>query len=171
MHRKGVEVKRKSVRRTVYLGEQVQATVQEMLTAREIDFGTLVRQLLEQDLERWKRTSIQLTPKPKSTGGVVGRPMLSAKEKQFREQVRYIDGIYLQLENDYAREAGEFGRLFGRQLALYREAVESQDYDMVNWWFQNCRGRTNTDPSSKSCGRAGLRVTRSNLRLQVEMYG
>jgi hypothetical protein len=72
----------------VYLGEQVHAGVEEMLTSREIDFGTLVRQLLEQELERWKRTNIQLTPKPKSTGGLIGRPMLSAKDKQFREQVR-----------------------------------------------------------------------------------
>src|ERR1700757_3998274 len=91
-------MERKSVRRTVYLGERLNAGVEEMLFSREMDFATMVRQLLEQELERWKRTNIQLTPKARPSGGAVGRPAHSPKEKQFKEQVRYIEQIYFELE-------------------------------------------------------------------------
>ena len=130
-------MKKKSVRRTVYLGERLNANVNEMLLQREIDFGTIVRQLVEQEHERWQRTNIQLTPKVKSNGGIVGRPMLTAQEKQFREQVRYLEEIYLGLENDFAKETGAFERMFGRQVALYREAVAARDYKTVTWWVDN----------------------------------
>jgi hypothetical protein len=130
-------MKKKSVRRTVYLGERLNANVEEMLLQREIDFGTIVRQLVEQELERWQRTNIQLTPKVKSNGGMAGRPMLTAQEKQFREQVRDLEEIYLGLENDYAKESGAFERMFGRQVALYREAVAAKDFKTVTWWIEN----------------------------------
>jgi hypothetical protein len=134
-------MKKKSVRRSLYLGERLNANVEQMLLSRENDFGTLVRQLLEQELERWQRTNIQLTPKMKPNGGFAGRPLLSAQEKQFREQVRSIDEIYLSLENDFAKEPGAFQRLFGRQLALYREVVAAQDHQAVNWWNENAPWR------------------------------
>jgi hypothetical protein len=134
-------MKKKSVRRSLYLGERLNANVEQMLLSRENDFGTLVRHLLEQELERWQRTNIQLTPKVKPNGGVAGRPMLSAQEKQFREQVRYIDETYLSLENDFVKEPGAFQRLFGRQIALYREAVAAQDYQEVTWWQENAPWR------------------------------
>lgn len=137
---------KKSVRRSLYLGERLNSNVEQMLLSRESDFGTLVRQLLEQELERWQRTNIQLTPKAKPNGGVAGRPMLSAQEKQFREQVRYIDEIYLGLENDYMKSPGTFQRLFGRQVALYKEAVAAQDYDQVNWWHEMSPWRFKNPP-------------------------
>lgn len=139
-------MKKKSVRRSLYLGERLNANVEQMLVSRENDFGTLVRQLLEQELERWQRTNIQLTPKVKTNGGIAGRPMLSAQEKQFREQVRYIDETYLSLENDFAKDSGAFQRLFGRQVALYREAVAAQDYREVNWWHENSPWRFKNPP-------------------------
>ena len=101
---------------------------------------------VEQELERWQRTNIQLTPKVKPTGGFAGRPMLSAQEKQFREQVRYIDEIYLSLENDFATQPGALQRLFGRQMDLYREAVAAQDYQTVNWWKENSPWRFKNPP-------------------------
>jgi hypothetical protein len=128
---------KKSVRRTVYLGDRLNANINEMLLQREIDFGTIVRQLVEQEHERWQRANIQLTPKVKSNGGMPGRPMLTAQERLFREQVRYLEEIYLGLENDYAKETGAFERMFGRQVALYREAVAARDYKTVTWWFDN----------------------------------
>jgi hypothetical protein len=139
-------MKKKSVRRSLYLGERLNANVEQMLLSRESDFGTLVRQLLEQELERWQRANIQLTPKAKPSGGAAGRPMLSAQEKQFREQVRYIDEVYLGLENDYIKEPGAFQRLFGRQVALYREAVAAQDYEQVNWWNESAPWRFKNPP-------------------------
>src|SRR5579864_8364842 len=111
-------MQKKSVRRSLYLGERLNASVEQMLLSREIDFGSLIRQLLEQELERWQRANIQLTPKVKPNGGFAGRPMLSAQQKQFREQVRYIDEIYLSIENDFAKKPGVFQTLFGRQIAL-----------------------------------------------------
>lgn len=137
---------KKSVRRSLYLGERLNANVEQMLLSRESDFGTLVRQLLEQELERWQRTNIQLTPRAKPNGGVAGRPMLSAQEKQFREQVRYIDEIYLGLENDYMKSPGTFQTLFGRQVALYKEAVAAQDYEQVNWWHEMSPWRFKNPP-------------------------
>jgi hypothetical protein len=156
-------MKKKSVRRTVYLGERLSSSIDQMLLSRETDFGTLVRQLLEQELERWQRTNIQLTPKVKPGGGIAGRPMLSAQEKQFREQVRYIDEIYLSLENDFAKSPGAFQRLFARQVELYREAVAAKDYQTVNWWNENSpwrfknpsdfeklwKNRANNDPAEQ----------------------
>jgi hypothetical protein len=139
-------MKKKSVRRSLYLGERLNANVEQMLLSRESDFGTLVRQLLEQELERWQRTNIQLTPKAKPNGGVAGRPMLSAQEKQFREQVRYIDEVYLGLENDFAKSPGVFQELFGRQVGLYREAVAAQDYEQVNWWHEMSPWRFKNPP-------------------------
>jgi len=139
-------MQKKSVRRTVYLGERLKASIDQMLLSRETDFGTLVRQLLEQEHERWQRANIQLTPKVKSNAGIAGRPMLSAQEKQFREQVRYIDEIYLDLENDFAKSPGTFQRLFGRQVELYQQAVAAKDYETVNWWHENSPWRFKNPP-------------------------
>jgi hypothetical protein len=162
------QMRKKSVRRTLYLGERLNANIDQMLLSRETDFGTLVRQLLEQELERWQRTNIQLTPKVKPNGGIAGRPMLSAQEKQFREQVRYIDEIYLSLENDFAKSPGVFQSLFGRQVELYREAVAAKDYEAVNWWNENSPWRFKNPPDFENLwsNRANSAPAKEDLTLQ-----
>jgi hypothetical protein len=90
---------------------------------------------------------------------------LSARDKQFPQTGEVYRRTLPGTRNYYARKAGVFEKLFGLRVALRSEVVEIQDYTPSIGGLKIVRGSKSTHWSWKSCGPAGLRASRSNLRL------
>jgi hypothetical protein len=112
-------------RKVVYLGEKLASDVELMLAATDRKFTELVRELVREEVARWQRSEKE--------PATVGRPRQTADEKQFKDRVQYIDGMYQRLRDLHK---DQFDSLFDDQYALYRTAVEERRFDVIAWWYQ-----------------------------------
>jgi hypothetical protein len=79
--------------------------------------------------------------------------------------------MYLSLENYYAHESGVFEKLFGRQLVLYRAAVDSRDYETVNWSNNNCPWQYRYGPEFEKVWASRTSVTaQQSARSDIELH-
>lgn len=119
---------------TFYINDKLMERIQKALDAEGIALATFVESALDTAL--WKQEERnRRRPKEHRPKNPVGRPRLSAQEKQFRETVYAMDEIYLSLEDEYVEKPGVFLELFGVQLAIYKNAVAAKDYAKIEWWW------------------------------------
>jgi hypothetical protein len=109
-----------------------QALADSGLSETQFLLATLDAELTRRELSRTRKQPKEHRPK-----NPVGRPRLSAEEKQFRDAVREIDEVYLSLWNDYLDRPGVFEQLYGRQRMLYEDAKVIADYKTIQWWRLN----------------------------------
>lgn len=108
--------------------------IAKVLEIEGICLATFVETALDTALWRSEERN-RRRPKEHRPKNPVGRPRISAQERQFRETVRMIDEIYLRLENEYAEKPGVFQELFFDQVSIYRDAVIAGDHAKIEWWW------------------------------------
>lgn len=119
---------------TFYINDKLMERIQKALDAEGIALATFVESALDAAL--WKQEERnRRRPKEHRPKNPVGRPRISAQERQFRETVRMMDEIYLRLENDFVDKPDVFDELFGLQLAVYKAAVVAKDHAKIEWWW------------------------------------
>lgn len=120
----------------IYLSDGLLARLEPVLKERGLNAAEFVVATVDEALIRHEKRRA-LRPKEDRPKNPVGRPRLSAPERQFRDAVREIDGVYLSLENEYLSKPGVFQELYGVQLAIYRRAVAEKQFALVQWWTLN----------------------------------
>lgn len=121
-------------RRTISLPEPLKNDIDTIFALTGENFSELVRRLLRVEVERQRRTKLQLEGKEDKSSGPVGRPRQSADEKRFKDRVQFIDSMYSKRRDQLG---AMFNQLMGEQFEIYRQAVEAHDDELVGWFHQN----------------------------------
>jgi hypothetical protein len=115
----------------VLLSKELLARVRAVYSLGYTDMPTLAATAIEKEVSRLENV------KRKGNGnGRVGRPRLTAAEKEYRDQVSYIDDIYHSLEAQHG--SAEFARIYGSQWTVYCQAVRLEDSATVKKFFDTC---------------------------------
>jgi hypothetical protein len=94
------------------------------------DPTTLAAVAIEKEVSRLENV------KRKAAGRKVGRPRLTAAEREYREQVAYVETMYHDLRYECGDE--KFANIYGAQANAFATAVANDTHATVKWFAENC---------------------------------